>query len=158
MLFLAIGIGVLVGVGTFTFQYAEGFSYFSKDPAACVNCHIMRPQYDSWQKASHHALATCADCHLPASGIQKWISKADNGYFHSKGFTLQDFKEPIEMRESNRRVLQDNCLRCHQELTHEITIGATSDPDALRCVHCHRDVGHGPRTGLGGPEFGETHD
>ena len=40
---LASLLGVLVGVGGFTGHYAEGLSYFSKDPAACMNCHIMRP-------------------------------------------------------------------------------------------------------------------
>jgi formate-dependent nitrite reductase cytochrome c552 subunit len=32
-------LGVVVGVGGFTGHYAEGLSYFSKDPAACMNCH-----------------------------------------------------------------------------------------------------------------------
>ena len=51
VLLLALLAGVLMGVGAFTFLYAEGFSYLSSDPQACVNCHIMRPQYDSWQKS-----------------------------------------------------------------------------------------------------------
>ena len=61
----AVAVGVLGGLGLVTFHYAEGTSYLSADPAACVNCHIMRPQYDAWQKASHHAVATCVDCHDP---------------------------------------------------------------------------------------------
>src|SRR5262249_39642603 len=64
-LVLAIALGVVLGLGGFTFRYAEGLSYFSTDPKACANCHIMRRQYDGWQKASHHGAATCADCHLP---------------------------------------------------------------------------------------------
>ena len=31
----AITLGVLLGVGAFTFRYAEGLSYLSTDPAAC---------------------------------------------------------------------------------------------------------------------------
>ncbi len=58
-------VGVLIGLGGATVRYAEGLSYLSKDPEACANCHIMNPQYDSWQKASHHTAATCVDCHLP---------------------------------------------------------------------------------------------
>jgi cytochrome c nitrite reductase small subunit len=38
--------GVAFGLGLFTFFYAEGFSYFSNDPAACINCHIMRDQFE----------------------------------------------------------------------------------------------------------------
>ncbi len=153
---MAILAGRLVGLGTITFQYAEGFSYFSTDPTACVNCHIMQPQFDSWQKASHHTVATCVDCHLPHSGLAKWIAKADNGYRHSKAFTFQDFHEPIMITESNSRILQNNCISCHQDLVHNIVAGSTTDPDATLCVHCHRNAGHGQSAGMGGPDRGEA--
>ncbi len=152
---IALLAGALAGVGVFTFHYAEGLSYFSTDPAACANCHIMQSQFDSWQKASHHVLATCVDCHLPHHGLAKWLAKADNGYRHSKGFTFQDFHEPILMKEGNSRILQNNCLECHGDLVHEIVSGSTSDADAVQCVHCHQGVGHGARAGLGGPERAE---
>ena len=147
---LAVALGFMIGIGAYTFHYAKGTSYLSSDPAACANCHIMQPQYDSWQKASHHTVATCNDCHLPPDGLAKWISKADNGFVHSKAFTLQNFKEPIELRDVNRRLLQQNCVRCHQELV-ENSVADTNSFHAGSCVHCHRDVGHGPRAGLGGP-------
>src|SRR5215510_3916814 len=95
---LAVALGILVGLGSFTFHYAEGLSYFSSDPKACANCHIMRQQYDGWQKASHHGVATCVDCHLPRSFFAKYLAKASNGWHHSKGFTLQDFEEPIRIK------------------------------------------------------------
>ena len=108
-------VGILLGVGVFTFDYAEGLSYFSRDPAACANCHIMQPQYDSWQKASHHGVARCVDCHLPHGLIPKYMAKASNGYHHSKGFTFQDFHEPIRIKGANSEILQENCLHCHGE-------------------------------------------
>ncbi|MDA0990083.1 MAG: cytochrome c nitrite reductase small subunit [Verrucomicrobia bacterium] len=148
----AVAVGVLIGVSAFTFRYAEGFSYFSKDPAACANCHIMQSQYDSWQKSSHHGVATCVDCHLPHGLIEKYIAKAENGYFHSKGFTLQDFPEPIVIKDKNYKILQNNCLSCHGDLVHELVPGATMDVDSIRCTHCHSTVGHGERAGLGGPQ------
>lgn len=143
---------MLIGVGGFTFRYAEGLSYFSKDPRACVNCHIMQSQFDSWQKGSHHAVATCVDCHLPHSFPEKYIAKAENGYHHSKGFTLQDFHEPIMIKSKNSRILQNNCLHCHEALVEELTMAAGHGEESPRCVQCHRDVGHGPTAGLGGPE------
>lgn len=146
---LALLIGLLGGLGGFAFHYGEGLSYFSKDPAACVNCHIMQPQYDSWQKASHHTVARCVDCHLPHDFLPKWLAKAENGFWHSKGFTFQDFHEPIFIREKNLRALQENCLRCHADLVHDILPGQGADLDAIRCVHCHRSVGHGETVGLG---------
>src|ERR1044072_4823371 len=38
---LLVLLGVVIGVGSFTFGYGRGFSYFSPDPRACANCHIM---------------------------------------------------------------------------------------------------------------------
>jgi cytochrome c nitrite reductase small subunit len=148
---LAVALGILVGLSGYTFQYAEGLSYFSTDPKACVNCHIMQPQYDSWQKSSHHTAARCVDCHLPHTLVAKYMAKAENGYHHSKGFTLQDFHEPIMIKPKNSQILQDNCLACHGDMVHDLVSGSTTDARALRCVHCHAGVGHGERAGLGGP-------
>lgn len=140
----AVVLGILVGVGVFTFGYAQGFSYFSTDPKACVNCHIMREEYDSWIKASHHTVAKCVDCHLPHDTIPKYIAKAENGFNHSWAFTFLDFHEPIQIKPRNSRILQNNCLSCHSNMVHELVAGATTDKNAVTCVHCHADVGHGP--------------
>lgn len=137
-----------MGQGVYTFLFAKGFSYFSHDPRACVNCHIMQPQFDAWQKASHHTSAACVDCHLPHALIPKLIAKSDNGYRHSKGFTFQNFHEPIMMTPGNRRILNDNCLRCHQGMVHDLA-PANGESKAVLCVHCHRNVGHGETTGMG---------
>ena len=53
---LVIALGLGLGIGGYTFLYAKGLSYMSTDPEVCANCHIMQPQYDSWQKSSHHAV------------------------------------------------------------------------------------------------------
>ena len=136
-------LGVPLGLGAFTFHYAEGLSYFSTDPAACANCHIMRDQYDSWQKGSHHANAVCVDCHLPHDLVGKYLAKARNGWNHSKAFTLQDFHEPIRITPPNARILQANCMHCHEAVVAEIA-GHGASGDDLSCVRCHASVGHGP--------------
>ena len=150
---IVILFGILLGVGGFTLHYGEGLSYFSKDPSACANCHIMKPQYDSWQKSSHHTTATCVDCHLPHATLSKYLAKAENGYNHSRAFTMQDFHEPILINEKNSRILQENCIACHERMVSELVHGSTIDPDAVSCVHCHRATGHGEPVGLGGPEL-----
>ena len=153
---LAALVGALGGVGGFTFTYASGFAYLSNDPAACVNCHIMNEQFDSWRKGPHHAVATCNDCHVPPAFPAKYVAKARNGYHHSMGFTLQPavpdepgarltFVEPIRIKAFNSQVLQDNCLRCHGDFVHEIVRGSTWADDAIRCAQCHKGVGHGAR-------------
>ena len=136
--------GLFAGLGTFTFTYAHGLSYFSNDPRACMNCHIMREHFDGWQKSPHHAVATCNDCHTPHAFIPKYLSKAENGFWHSKGFTLQDFHEPIMIRPHNSAVLQQNCVSCHEQIVDGINTHRGDPQRMLDCVHCHREVGHGP--------------
>lgn len=144
-LIVAAALGGLAGLGGFTFDYAEGLSYFSTDPRACKNCHIMNSEFDSWTKGPHHGAAGCVDCHLPHAFVPKYIAKAENGYHHSKGFTLLDFHEPILIKPKNAAILQANCLRCHEDLVHDIVRGGTTGGEASPCVHCHRGVGHGAR-------------
>jgi cytochrome c nitrite reductase small subunit len=136
--------GGLLGLGGYTFHYAEGDSYFSDDPKACVNCHVMRDPYDGWQKAGHHAVAVCIDCHLPHNLAGKYLAKAENGFWHSKGFTLQDFHEPIRIKPRNARILQQNCLECHADLVHDIVALGSAGDESNNCLRCHAAVGHGP--------------
>lgn len=146
---LATLTGMLAGLGFFVFNFGEGFSYFSEDPSTCINCHVMQPHYDSWQKNVHHAFATCNDCHMPADSlVDKMIAKSVNGWNHSKAFTLDNYPEPIRITAYNAEILQANCLRCHQDLVDTITFphAGLGDPKhAVSCVSCHQDVGHGAR-------------
>ncbi len=147
---LGIVVGCCIGLGTFTFYYGKGFSYFSKDPTSCTNCHIMNAEFDAWQKSSHHGVASCVDCHLPHDFIGKWIAKAENGYFHSKAFTFQDFKEPITIKPKNSRILYENCMNCHTDMVSDLVHEKSSGSNTLDCIHCHRTVGHGNAPKLGG--------
>lgn len=114
----------------------------------------MNDQYDAWSRAAHHARANCNDCHVPhESLVAKFSVKAEHGYRHSKGFTLQNFHEPIRMTESSRRVVIDNCIRCHEAMTHEIRTatsgasrahGLSATSGGVDCIHCHAAVAHGP--------------
>jgi cytochrome c nitrite reductase small subunit len=148
---LAVLVGVLAGLGAYTFSYAKGLSYLSEDPKACVNCHIMQPQYDGWQKASHHAAAVCVDCHLPQALVPRYLVKTENGWRHGKLFTTGGFKEPIEVQAAGRRVLEENCRRCHGRLVAELPHPEPDSDPGVLCTHCHFAVGHGVRAGLGGP-------
>lgn len=139
---VCISVGIGLGVGLFTFRYADGLAYLSNDPAACMNCHIMQEQYDSWVKASHHTVATCNDCHVPHVFPDKYLVKMDNGWHHSKAFTLQNFREPIRIRRSNLATLQHNCVECHQALVQDIAAHRDVERGEARCTQCHRSVGH----------------
>ena len=135
-------LGVAVGIGAFTFVYAKGFSYLSTDPRACANCHIMNAQYDAWLKSGHRHVAGCVDCHLPHTGIDKWITKGKHGFRHSVAFTLQNFKEPIEITPADRAIVQDNCVRCHEAFVHAVFASPGPASQELNCMHCHAGAGH----------------
>jgi len=135
-------LGVLIGFGGYTFRYAEGLSYLSNDPAACTNCHIMREHHESWIRSSHRVAATCNDCHIPHAFPDKYLVKLDNGWNHSKAFTLQNFKEPIRIRSANLTALQHNCILCHAVTVSDIAAHQDVERGAARCTECHRSVGH----------------
>jgi cytochrome c nitrite reductase small subunit len=81
---------------------------------------------------------------LPHHPIGKWVTKSDNGLFHSLAFTLENFHEPIQIKPRNRRVTQSTCLYCHAELVHSM-FPSGPDGEMQSCVHCHSDVGHAHR-------------
>jgi cytochrome c nitrite reductase small subunit len=135
-------LGVFAGTSGFTFYTAKGWSYLSNDPTSCVNCHIMREQYESWQHSSHHAFATCNDCHVPKDLVGKYLTKMENGYRHSWGFTFQDFHEPIRLHPRTPPIIQDNCLRCHSRFVSDIVGHSRIENDPVECTRCHTEVGH----------------
>jgi cytochrome c nitrite reductase small subunit len=144
VLAVALGatVGVAVGMGGFTFVYAEGGSYLSNDPAACANCHVMQEQLQDWSRSSHHAVAVCNDCHAPHDLVGKYMTKAINGWNHSLAFTTGDFPEHMRITPRNRAVTQGACRSCHAEVVDAIDHAAGEASQPLDCIRCHRSVGH----------------
>ena len=158
-------VGMAAGLGVFTFGYARGYSYLTNDPAACANCHIMSEHFAAWSKGSHHAVATCNDCHTPHNLLGKYAVKGMNGFWHSFYFTTGRYPDPLRITERNRTVTEHACRYCHAEITDAIdhgpgTISAApetrranllrlSPPRApqragepISCIRCHKYVGH----------------
>lgn len=104
----------------------------------------MNDHYDSWQNSSHHAAASCNDCHLSPHPVGKWMTKADNGFFHSLAFTTGNYPDPIRIKPRNRKVTQTACLKCHSDFVHAM-LPAREGGDMLDCTHCHTAVGHAHR-------------
>jgi cytochrome c nitrite reductase small subunit len=140
-LILAILVGALLGLGLFTFGYARGASYITNDPAACVNCHVMRTNHDSWMKSSHGKVAVCNDCHTPPGLVPKYYTKALNGFFHSLAFTTGNFPDNIQITQRNHEVTEKACLKCHADIVHGIR-NTRDEKHDVSCIQCHRNVGH----------------
>ncbi len=137
--------GTLAGAGGYTFHIARGTSYLLDDPQTCANCHVMREELASWQKSSHHAVATCNTCHTPHNIVGKCATKLESGYHHSVAFTLQNWHEPIRMRPRSVAVVLANCRHCHRELTAHLTADLFDPESGVTCITCHRDAGHAAR-------------
>ena len=123
LLFLAICLGVIFGLSGYTFYYAQGTSYLQDDPVACKNCHIMREHFDAWARTSHHAVATCNDCHTPHDFFGKYTVKAINGWNHSVAFTTGNFPEPLQIKGFNKDIVQNKCISCHQDAVSRMGAG-----------------------------------
>lgn len=134
-------IGIAMGVGAYTFIYAKGGSYLTNNPAACANCHIMEEHYSAWLKSSHHAVATCNDCHTPSNFVGKYATKASNGFWHSFAFTTGDFPDPLRIKRHNREITEAACRKCHAEIVDMIE-APHPDDSRMSCIRCHRTVGH----------------
>lgn len=140
----AVVLGMLAGLGGFTFAYGGGASYLGNDPASCANCHVMQGHYDSWVKSSHRNVAGCNDCHLYHDFVGKWVTKADNGFFHSVAFTTGNFPEPIQIKPRNRIVTQSACVSCHADVVHPL-LPVEDGGEVALCASCHASVGHALR-------------
>lgn len=147
----AVCFGVLAGLGAYTFVYARGYSYLTNDPAACANCHVMRDHFTAWSRSSHRAVAVCNDCHTPPQLVPKYLTKAQNGFWHSFYFTTGRYPDPLRITPRNQDVTEQACRKCHEEMTE--LIDAPTAPRAGRraasahdgrtsCVRCHDKVGH----------------
>lgn len=140
---LILGLLVLVvvaGVGLYVTNFT---AYLGDNPATCNNCHVMDAVYENWYHAGHEQWATCNDCHTPHAFIPKYIVKAENGYHHVSAFTLGRIPNAIRARESSRKIVQENCIRCHTE-TVSTLLDSPMEFDR-NCFDCHRSVAHGQR-------------
>ncbi|HWP48448.1 MAG TPA: cytochrome c nitrite reductase small subunit [Candidatus Limnocylindrales bacterium] len=138
---LGMAIGLITGVGGYTFLYAKGTSYLTNNPEACANCHIMREHYNGWIKSSHRIVAVCNDCHTPSGFFEKYATKASNGFWHSLAFTTGRFPEPLQIKSHNLEITENACRKCHQDIV-EAMEGPYPGNIRLSCVRCHNSVGH----------------
>lgn len=138
---VGLALGLLIGLGGYTFIYARGASYLTNDPQACVNCHVMQEQFDGWTNSSHRSVAVCNDCHAPHNIVGKYVTKARNGFWHSFYFTFGGYPDPIRITARNAAVTEGACRTCHADIVAAIDAHPRGD-HALSCVPCHRHVGH----------------
>lgn len=109
---------------------------FTEEPEFCGKCHSMAEQYKNWSHTAHKKIK-CVDCHLPNDNIiNHYVWKGIDGIKDviSETFSLKEDYE-IHLSEHGKKVLQQNCIRCHSEIVSHI--------DTKRnCFECHRNISH----------------
>jgi cytochrome c nitrite reductase small subunit len=143
-------LGTSIGLLGLVFRVSRAHSYFSDDPATCVNCHVMAPQYATWHDSRHRGVATCNDCHVPHDHpVRHYAFKASDGLRHAFMFTFRLEPQVIRIHAAGQRVVQQNCVRCHAAAVHATRLpAARGDAVDSRCWACHRATPHGPVRGL----------
>jgi cytochrome c nitrite reductase small subunit len=139
-----VALASVLGVGMITTEFT---TYLGNNPTTCNNCHVMDAAYEGWYHGGHQEWAACGDCHTPHALIPKYLVKAQSGFRHVSAFTLGHIPNAIRAKESSRKVVQENCIRCHAEaVSNMLDLGQSGGMDFDRyCFECHRNVAHGDR-------------
>ena len=151
---VAVALGVFVGLGLLLLHASRATSYISEDPSVCINCHVMVPQFTAYQHGAHRGVATCNDCHLPhANIVSKFIAKGRLGIRHATVYATRREPQVIRATRATQRIVQKNCLRCHEKLVETVpmvdaAMSGSWREGGGRCWECHREVGHGAMSGL----------
>lgn len=153
-------LGIFAGLSVYAFYLSKAWSYLSDEPATCVNCHIMAPQYSTWFHSSHREVTVCNDCHVPHNNItNKYFFKAKDGLRHATIFTLRAEPQTIYAKKASVNVIRQNCIRCHDPLIQNDAMTALNskscrvvDSERL-CWECHREVPHGRVNSLSSVPF-----
>jgi cytochrome c nitrite reductase small subunit len=138
-----LALGVAAGMGLFVLHISRASSYLGDTPETCMNCHVMRTEYLTWQPGSHARVATCHDCHVPHTSLAaEYIFTAKDGLWHSTVFTMRWEPQAIRLSPKAVPVVEDNCRRCHARVISDVCLAVHQEKD-LRCWDCHRETPHG---------------
>jgi cytochrome c nitrite reductase small subunit len=115
------------------------------DPATCNNCHVMDAAYESWFHAGHaRSEMECVDCHLPHNNLLAYyLEKGRSGMHDVFVFATGQTPTMIRASEHTKEIIQENCVRCHEQTVESMLAGAQAFD--RNCWDCHRATAHGER-------------
>lgn len=146
---ITLVLAIFLGLFFYSIYLSKAGSYLSDNPQTCINCHVMVPQYATWNHGSHRELASCNECHVPHNNVvSTYYFKAKDGLRHATMFTFRLEPQVIHIKDAGIEVVQQNCLRCHEELimTAEQQVNNKafhSERETRLCWECHRETPHG---------------
>ncbi len=130
-------LGVFVGVLFFAFTL--GSYRASGDARFCGSCHSMKTTYSQWGSSQHRQF-NCTECHLPARGLAAQVAyKTRAGLNDLIRETARDYPVAIVLSREGRRIINENCVRCHSSTVAETKMAG----EEANCLACHRYLVHG---------------
>jgi hypothetical protein len=110
LVLFAVAAGAFIMLSAFgsyqTYHYSESTQFCGQV------CHsAMNPEFVAYKRGAH-ARVDCVACHV-GSGAQWFVKAKINGTHQLIGFTLDNYKRPIETPLKNLRPAQDTCEKCH---------------------------------------------
>jgi cytochrome c nitrite reductase small subunit len=108
----------------------------SESPGFCAGCHVMESEYESWAHEGAHRRKLCVDCHLPNENMAvHYVWKSIDGLKDMAFFYSGMVPEQIKLTSHGAKVLQANCIRCHQATVEFVN-------HDRKCWECHRRIMH----------------
>lgn len=116
--------------------------YFTSQPSRCQFCHIIRKDYQAWQKSSHKGI-NCANCHSEP-GIVGFSIHRLRELNNAARFLFGLYQKPISSVVKN-----SSCLACHKEIKKGVLVKDEIRVDHKHflekgswCTDCHNTVAH----------------
>ncbi len=113
----------------------------------CSVCHMMNPEYYTWQVSSHgKAKVKCLSCHIPPGPIN-FVKYNVLGLKNVYSAAVDNYVAPIKMI---RPTPDSACEKCHElnkldkSSKQKITAAHQKHKnEGVHCAKCHRGVAHG---------------
>ncbi|MGB9892545.1 MULTISPECIES: cytochrome c nitrite reductase small subunit [Thermodesulfovibrio] len=109
----------------------------TNSPEFCAKCHVMQDEYVTLMKGGIHNSLRCVDCHLPNdSKANFYLWKGIDGTKDVVHFYSGSVPERIIISAHGKKIVQENCVRCHEGIVSKINV---SD---RKCWDCHKRISH----------------
>lgn len=134
--FVLLGGGVALAVALFVMLGPPQLLAKSETAEFCASCHIHEAHYEAWFHQGAHRRQACVACHLPNDNVAvHYTWKSIDGMKDLFLFHSGQVPDDIRISEHGRRVVQRNCVRCHEAAVEMID-------QERNCFDCHRRLVH----------------
>lgn len=117
------------------------FLHVSGTKTFCGQCHSMKHEAATFAVSSHREL-DCVECHLPHDNFPHYlIEKGRTGMVDMYHEVIRDYPERIRLDGDARKMVSDNCLRCHESTMSYVSTAPGGSQDD--CLKCHSRIAHG---------------